>query len=245
MAFTTYIDTGKSFSVKNFRNQFKDGIAKPSLFHFKLNRYPNCFYNTTSSVTSFLNKYDIGVPSLSLNKTINTIENVYENLNSRGLSDLVFKVYSTTLPTKLITTYSSKIYGPSTTFPREIENGTFQISLYASGNYWEHDFFSQWQSAITGYGNSSADPTHNVSYYDDIISEAKIIAYNEEAEPSYLVSLEEVWPINVEGINYNWGEKNEIVKFSVQMHYKLSNVEKIAFSTKIQSNVIDKIRSLI
>jgi len=241
MAFTAYLDTGKSFSIKNFKSQFKDGVAKPSLFHFKLKRYPRCFFDRSTSINTFLNKVGIDTPDI-LSKAINYGETIYENINNRSLSDLVFKVHRATLPNRLINSYSAKVYGPSTDFPRDIENGYFSISIYTSGTYWEHNLFSQWQSAIINYGDP-VDSNYNVTYYDDIISEAQIIAYNEMGEPTYLMSLDEIWPKNVGGISFDWGNKNNNISFNVDLHYRIVKIEKIALSAQIKNNDVNRLRT--
>lgn len=248
----TYLDTGKTFSPTYFRSSFKKGVAKPSLFHFKITRYPNIYFKSTgssstlsgllglnnilpSSITSSVNSIT-KIPSY-VTTALNVGETIYQNLNGRGLADLVFKCNRVSLPSKDIETYSNKTYGPSREFPRELENGKFSITVIGTGTYVEHDFFSTWTDKIFDYNKSSESPSFNVAYYDDIVSEAQIISYDEEGNSTYLQTFEEIYPVSVGGIEYDWNEKNEIIEFSVTFAYRIMRNEKIAKSFSIKSNL--------
>lgn len=244
MASTLYLDTGRSFSPQNFRNKFKDGVGSPAYFHFKLKRYPEIFYkgNRTSSIQGFINKYT-GLNLDIISKVQNIGELIYENLNSRGLSDLVFKVNKALAPSRLIESFNLKYYGAGYEIPRDIESGVTNIAVFSSGTYWEHDFFSSWQASIIDYNKYINSPSFNVAYYDDIITEGEIIAYNEDGEPAYLISLEDIWPKEVGAIKFDWEGKDQIINFTVTFNYRLANVEKIAKSKQIKDDTIDKARS--
>lgn len=256
----TYIDTGRTFSPSSFRSSFKDGIAKPSLFHFKIIRYPNIFFKSTGTnqtlsglmgLNNFLptqaTNYINTLTSIPTQATsiLNIGETIYQNLNNRGLSDLVFRCNKVLLPEKNIETYTTKTYGPSTEFPREIENSRFVASFLCSGTYVEHDIFQTWLDKSFDYDRKSSMPSYNVAYYDDIVSDAQIISYNENGDAAYLQTIEDIYPVSVGEINYDWNEKNEIIEFAVTFAYRILKTEKIAKSISIKSQGLSKISTAI
>lgn len=248
MAYEIYAGGNNSFSPTNFRNSFNGGIGRPSLFLFRLKRYPNVYFSKTSDGLGNL------LGGLGIGKDITNVgETLYENLTGSGLSDLQFRINRVGLPDKQLRTYTTKIYGPGTEFPREIENGSLTFNVLSGGNYYEHDFFQSWADAILGYNtqkNSAAtdlvgklvsfiglgsnsstnNPNFNVAYYDDIVTDAEMVIFNEEANPTYLVSFEEVYPMVVGGIEFDWNLKNEISNFNVVLNYRFMKTQKIAAS---------------
>ena len=252
----TYVDTGSTFSPSAFRASFKDGLARPSLFHLKLIRYPNIFFKSTGSnstltgvlglnnilptqISSALNNLATIPPQVT--SALNIGETIYQNLNSRGLNDLVFRCSQVLLPEKNIETYTTKTYGPSQEFPREIENGRIQTVFLGSGTYYEHDIFSTWMDKCLDYNKSSESPSYSVAYYDDIISEANVVSYDENGNPSYLQTFEEIYPVSVGGIEYDWNRKNEVVEFPVVFAFKTMKTEKIAKGLKNSSQLLSRI----
>jgi hypothetical protein len=233
---TVFIDTGSSFNPTDFRNSFKDGIGRPSLFVFKIKRYPQVYYKkkNTTGIGGALSAIGIS------DQVINTGTALFETIKGRGLQDLQFRVTKFSLPSKNIETYTTKTYGPSTEFPREIENSSMTINVLCSGAYFEHEFFQSWADTITGYhgkmknsASSSKAYGFDVEYYDDVISEAELVVYNEDGGVTYLVKFDDIYPKSVGGIEFDWNAKNEMSEFSVTLNYRTMVSEKIAFSAKI------------
>ena len=258
MAFTSfYLDGGTTFNPQNFRASFKDGVGIPSLFLLKLKRYPSIFFKGKessqsvggllgsvggigggiakltglSSVTNALNtKIPTGASSI-----LNIGELLYNNFTGRGIDDLKFKINKVQLPEKALQTYSTRTYGPLRDFPREIENSTIGFNVLSGGTYVEHELFSSWIDNIAGHDKLDNDPLFNVAYYDDIITEAELVMYNEDGEPSYICYLNEVYPRQVGGITLDWDSKNQISQFSVVLNFRVMKTEKIALSLKTNS----------
>ena len=255
---TIYVDVGGSFSPQNFRDSFKDGLGRPSLFVFKIKRYPNVWYSRSS--TSGIAGLAQSILPSEMSGAISTISNygetLYDNVTGRGLSDLRFRVGKFTLPNKQLETYTTKTYGPASEFPREIENGSFNMSVFCGGSYYEHEFFSTWIDAILGYNNkknnstmdilktvtsligvsSSSDSTFkgfDVAYYDDVVSEAELVVYNEEGNPSYVITFEDVYPKVVGGVEFDWDAKNEVSEFPIVMNYRTMKAERVAIGTGV------------
>ena len=133
-----------------------------------------------------------------------------------------------------------KTYGPSVEFPKEIENSSMTINILCSGSYFEHEFFHTWADSITGYHGKMQNSTStsknygfDVAYYEDLISEAELLVYNEDGNPSYLVRFDDIYPKSVGGIEFDWNAKNEISEFSVTLNYRTMISEKIALGVKV------------
>ena len=262
---TVYAGTGGSFSPTNFRNSFKDGIGRPALFVFKIKRYPNVYYTKTNStglggVISNMAS-TIGLNSSIVDKALTIGGSLYETVKGRGLSDLQFRVGKVSLPSKNLETYTTKTYGPATEFPREIENSSMNLSVLCSGSYYEHEFFQTWIDSVVGYKNKKETSTldlvnsllttigvtkettsstygFDLEYYDDIISEAELVIYNEMGKPSYIVTFEDVYPKVVGGIEFDWNAKNEVSEFSVVLNYRTMKVERIAVN--LGGNIVNE-----
>lgn len=252
-----------SFSPTKFRNSFNKGIGRPSLYLFRLKRYPNVYFQKSSgglgSIAGSIGGLIGGESGANIaSQAYNIGETLYSSVSGSGLQDLQFRISRFGLPDKELRTYTTKIYGPSTEFPREIENGSLNFSVLCGGNYFEHEFFQTWIDAIMSYGSQKNDPVtelagkainavaglfgatppkssssntrFNVAYYDDVISDAELIVYNEDGNPSYHITFEEVYPMVVGGIEFDWNLKNEISVFNVVLNYRLMKAEKIAAS---------------
>lgn len=233
---TIFVDTGSSFNPTDFRNSFKDGIGRPSLFVFRIKRYPQVYYNKSNTTGIGGALAAIGIN----NSVINTGTALFDTIRGRGLEDLQFRVTKFGLPSKNIETYTTKTYGPSVEFPKEIENSSMTINILCSGSYFEHEFFHTWADSITGYHGKMQNSTStsknygfDVAYYEDLISEAELLVYNEDGNPSYLVRFDDIYPKSVGGIEFDWNAKNEISEFSVTLNYRTMISEKIALGVKV------------
>lgn len=226
------IATGtNSFSPDNFRRQFQEGFARPSLFQFKLKRMPNVFSTnidqlspiSLGAITSRLPLVDI--VSARATTTLNTIENILNDVLGRSSRDLTFKVHKVQLPQRLIESYNISYIGPGKKFPREINNDNFQIEVLSSGTFWEHYMFLSWQAAILDYDKYANEPSYDVAYYDDIITEAELLIFNDAGEQTYKVSFENIWPEGVGGEGFDWAKKDSIISFPVSFNFSTVTVE--------------------
>lgn len=257
IANSLYGDTGQSFNPTAFRNSFSNGIGRPSLFSFRIKRYPNIYTQPQLSAAKILsNKFGGGVKhvlGVNIDKAINAGQTLYDSVTSSGLSKLQFRIDKVMTPDKILGTYTTKIYGPSSDFPREIENTSINFNVLCGGDYYEHDFFQTWIDSIVTYGTSkttssekvinsllnkisnsknTASSRFDVAYYDDIITDAEIVLYNEEGDASYIISLEDIFPKFVGGMQLDWANKNEISIFNVNMHCRLVTGSKVNATLK-------------
>ena len=255
-----FLDTGQSFNPTSFRHSFHDGIGRPALFSFRLKRYPAIYTAPQLSVGSILGAIlpkdlGIGIPTANL---LDAGQTLYDSVTSSGLTELQFRVDKLSIPDKNLGTYSTKIYGPSSDFPRDVENSSININVLCGGDYYEHDFFQTWIDSIITYSgtkptssssqlvskllevvnihtNNSNNNPFDVAYYDDIVTEAEIVMYDEEGNATYVLSFEDIYPKIVGGMSLDWNAKNEINSFNVTLHYRIMTGSKVLATAKTGS----------
>lgn len=218
-----------AFSPDNFRKQFSSGVARPSLFQFKFTRMPNVMANPNYGFEPFqsfglISKGAglLGIGSAPLLTGINETETMFNALTGRENRDLTFRISRAQLPQKVINAYNVSYYGPGSRFPSEIDNGSITIDVMCSGSYWEHVFFTGWQTSIIHYDKYKNETSFDVAYFDDIVSEAELNIYNDDGEKAYTVFFEKIWPEVVGGDNFDWSRKDSIVSFPVTLHYSIA-----------------------
>jgi hypothetical protein len=261
-----YFDTKYGFSPTNFRNSFHNGIGRPSLFVFRIKRYPKIYTSPSFSGPNLLRTTipnALGVSPFQKD-LIQEGQSLYDSVTSSGLSELQFRIDKFTLPDKSLGVYTTKTYGPSSDFPRDIENGSMSMSVLCGGDYYEHDFFQTWIDSALTYsgtkpptdpqklvstvlstlglpGNTSNLTKFDVAYYDDIITDAELVVYDEEGNATYIITFEDVYPKVVGGIGFDWNAKNEISTFNLTLHYRIMTGSKVLLSTNQISKAISKI----
>lgn len=219
-----------TFSPDNFRKQFSNGVGRPNLFQFKFKRMPNVMADPNYGLTPFQSlgliskgASVLGIGSAPLLTGINTVETMFNSITGRETRDLTFRVSKAQLPQKIINTYNVSYYGPGSRFPSEIDNSSITIDVISSGSYWEHIFFTGWQNSIIDYDRYRDNPSFDVVYFDDIVTEAELIIYNDDGEKAYTILFEKVWPEVVGGDNFDWSRKDSIVTFPVTLHYSVAS----------------------
>lgn len=232
-----------TFSVDNFRKQFFSGVGRPSLFQFKLKRMPRVLADPNAGLKSPINELGyiskaatlLDVGSAQLLTSFNQAETTFNALTGRENRDLSFRISRAPMPQKTIASYNVSYYGPGSRFPSEINNDTIIIEVMSSGSYWEHELFTSWQTAIIDYDRYRDLPSFDVAYFDDIVTEAELIIYNDEGDVAYTVLFEKVWPEVVGGDNFDWSRKDSIVSFPVTLHYSVATNKKNTNNNKLKA----------
>lgn len=223
-------NNNETFSPQKFRDSFKRGIGRPSLFLFKITRYPNIYYSKqpNTAIGGALSKVlPNSIRGINTNTLIGGIENLTGSKGTQTLIDLQFRVSQFNLPDKQLQTFTTKIYGPSVESPKEIENSSMTMTVLCSGDYFEHDFFQFWIDSVVSYDHKKNGKSYDLQYYDDIITSAELTVYDEDGKNSYTITFEEVYPSIVGGVNFDWDRRNEISEFNVTLNYRTMKVEKI------------------
>ena len=98
--------------------------------------------------------------------------------------------------------------------PSHDYNGTIAASFYLDSHLRERLFFEQWQKMIV---NKS---THKAYYYDDYIGSMEIFQLDGNGEITYGIKATEVYPTTIAGIEYAYGNTNQIATQSVNFQYR-------------------------
>lgn len=245
-----------TFNVNDFRNNLSHGLGEPTLFEFGLLYVPeiisNIFKITTEEKSLLSNINNIAEKGLSiaknflpqaygvsayLNQGMSTYNNLFGQSPEQSILDLKFRVSRTSVPDRMLETYTSKYYGIQYTNPRDIAPNFLTINVISSENYWEHWFFSVWMSHIVDYGHEYA--TYDVDYYDNIKTDGVIVFYNTEGTPTYRAKILELYPISVQGLDGDWSRKDSINNFNVTFAYKYIDMKKEKDTKK--SLTLDKV----
>lgn len=243
-----------TFSVSNFRQQFREGVGRPSLFKFKLKRLPSFFdqYGDAYSITDKNSTVSldllrgaaslIGVNSSTATTIFNEGEYLLNSLQGRGGRDLTFRVTRAQMPQQVVESYNIQYIGPGIRFPREINNGSITIDIMCSGSYWEHNLFSFWIRNMMDYGRyADSVYTYDVRYFTECFTEAELMIFNDDGNLVYKVDFEHVWPEMVGGENFDWSRKDAISSFPVTLHYSTA----VAFQEDIsKGQQLAKIESI-
>ncbi len=149
-----------TFNVNDFRNNLSHGLGEPTLFEFGLLYVPeiisNIFKIPTEEKSLLSNINNIAEKGLSiaknflpqaygvsayLNQGMSTYNNLFGQSPKQSIMDLRFRVSRTSVPDRMLETYTSKYYGIQYTNPRDIAPNFLTINVISSENYWEHWFF--------------------------------------------------------------------------------------------------------
>ena len=92
--------------------------------------------------------------------------------------------------------------------------GTIAASFYLDSHLRERHLFEMWQKMAV---NTS---THKANYYDDYIGSLEIFQLDGNNQITYGIKATEVYPTTIGGIEYSYGNENQIAKQSVGFAYR-------------------------
>ena len=92
--------------------------------------------------------------------------------------------------------------------------GNISASFYLDSHLRERHLFEMWQKMAV---NTS---THKANYYDDYIGSLEIFQLDGNNQITYGIKATEVYPTTIGGIEYSYGNENQIAKQSVGFAYR-------------------------
>ena len=92
--------------------------------------------------------------------------------------------------------------------------GNISASFYLDSHLRERHLFELWQKMAV---NTS---THKANYYDDYIGSLEIFQLDGNNQITYGIKATEVYPTTIGGIEYSYGNENQIAKQSVGFAYR-------------------------
>lgn len=139
-----------------------------------------------------------------------------------------FVPVSFTTPGRQIGTDEKTIWGPVYNVPySRIYSGDFEITSYYNTKY--HYFVREWMDYIFSLENEQGTQrTDKVRYYDDIIGRIEISVYPEavnlqngdSVSGSAFITLYEVFPITINGLDLDIGAQNELQTITTAFSFR-------------------------
>lgn len=146
------------------------------------------------------NRYEVIISFLRANWTIS--------------NHLSFACETAQLPSRTFRTENEFLYGVSRKVPINLTYDDFSLGFICSSDMKEKKFFDRWTSFIQ-------DPTSNyMHYYDEYAANIEVRTFDEAGNISYVIFVEEAYPISMPVIPLSYAEKGTYMKLSVDFAYR-------------------------
>lgn len=185
--------------VNSFLAAFQRGVARP-------NRYRVEFQLPSGVV---LSGDSTQVNSDAQNGSIQRLQSFF---NSNG--DINIKCEHATFPQRSMMTYEHKQNSAPFRLPYSSTYDPVTFSFYANSNLDTRDYFDVWQSAVVNLD------TNTMNFYDEYVSDVKIVQMDIEGNDTYFATLLEAWPLDVGSIEVGYGQFDTVTLTTVTMAYK-------------------------
>jgi len=127
-----------------------------------------------------------------------------------------------TMPSRDINTAPARTYGPKREMPYAYSfTGEIELQFYGDKFLRQRLFWENWQKKI--FDNE----THDMKYYDDYVGSIDILQLgqfdakgDDDARVTYAVRLFEVYPQIVSGIEYGYGQNDQVVQVPVTLNFR-------------------------
>jgi len=141
--------------------------------------------------------------------------------SSIGLGAAVFRdtyIETAELPSMAIATEDYEIDGkPTIKIPyKRNPAGTINLGIRLEEDGSSRNYFKQWMNAII---KTSDNVNYYREYYENICGTVQIRQLDLNDKPTFGITLLNAYPINVDTIQYDWGDNNNYVKQSVAICY--------------------------
>lgn len=154
-----------------------------------------------------------------------TPQNIQLSDNGRkaGGDVLRFKIESAEIPGRSIVTsdYKQHGFGLTSKVGYGVVYPDVSVTMVCDKQLNEKRLFTSWQSMIVGNHSRQQDIKFysSIGYYNNYVSGAVIVQYDQEGNITYTLGLQEAYPIIVNSLPLNWGSE-ELHKLTVQFTYK-------------------------
>jgi len=146
-----------------------------------------------------------------------------DNGKKAGGDILRFKIEQAELPGRSIVTsdYKQHGYGLTSKVGYGVVYPDVSVTMVCDKQLNEKRLFTSWQSMIVGNHSRQQDIKFysSIGYYNNYVSQAIILQYDQEGNVTYTLGLQEAYPIIVNSLPLNWGSE-ELHKLTVQFTYK-------------------------
>ena len=146
-----------------------------------------------------------------------------DNGRKAGGDVLRFKIESAEIPGRSIVTsdYKQHGFGLTSKVGYGVVYPDVSVTMVCDKQLNEKRLFTSWQSMIVGNHSRQQDIKFqsSIGYYNNYVSGAVIVQYDQEGNITYTLGLQEAYPIIVNSLPLNWGSE-ELHKLTVQFTYK-------------------------
>lgn len=144
-----------------------------------------------------------------------------------------FRCKGATTPGRNIQTTEFTDYGPMRKIPLGGMYEPVNLEFICATDNIEQYFFESWQKLMI-----DSTKSHDLFYYNDIISNVTITKVNTSNKKTMQYILLEAYPISVQQIQLNWDDTNTYTRMIVQMQYREYDVR--YFESKGKTDVISE-----
>lgn len=183
-----------SFSISGFKSNL-GGILRPNLFIAQFISLPEVLAKTPA------NPYTVG----AVNQTFS------------------FRCERAELPGKSLATIDDIHSGPTTKLAYDLVYNDITLTVIASQDMKEREFFDEWMDSIVVRGGPNTYGASGlVNYYDSYAKDSvlEISQLKENGSPAVTYTLHDIFPIQLSPMNLAWEESNTYQRFTVTMSYR-------------------------
>ena len=145
-----------------------------------------------------------------------------------GVNSLRMRCEASELPSRNFSTVDQKTYGPVQTFPVQNFYDKINLVFICSGDMQEKQFFDRWMNYISVSTRTSSVNNDRLlfdfEYRNNYTTSIEILQYDLAGNLSYVVKLQEVYPIAVNAISLSWDATNRINKLPVTFSYRYFDI---------------------
>jgi hypothetical protein len=192
-----------SFDISKFKSTMTNSYNRTNQFHLLLNTPPGLLSGGSK----------------------------FANINKK----ITFDIEKATMPGVSIVTDDIRRYGYGyfDRKPYATDFAEIDALIRSDSEGFNYSFFQSWMKLIINFDvqnsmsdfsnglgtNAGSSIPYEVSYKKDYSTTAQFVNYNEDAAPSVVIEMRNLFPIYLGEVQYDWGDNNNIVKFPVKFTY--------------------------
>ena len=189
----------KDLGINNFLSKFKTGFARKNRYRLE--------FTLPIGIQSGLNVGGLNVNSLGGN--IQKAQNVF-NSNQ----EINIMCHTASFPGKTLETadYKNLVLPPK--LPYFIQYDEVSFSFYCDNLYNTREYFDIWFNTVFNVDSKT------VNYYNEYISNIKLVALDRYGNDTYGIMIEEAYPTGISAVEMGYDLNDEVQSITVTFMYK-------------------------
>lgn len=131
-----------------------------------------------------------------------------------GIGGINIKCHTMTFPQRSVLTQEIRQNAAPFRTPYTASYDPITFSFYNNSRMDVRDYFEIWQSAVLNLG------TNTMNFYDEYVSDIKMVMLDMQGNDAYGVTLYEAWPLNIGILDASYANSNAYTTTVVTMAYK-------------------------